>query len=30
LVRPRGEGAAALDALILTPDAVAHDDEPTP
>jgi hypothetical protein len=30
LVRPRGEGAAALDALILTPDTVSHDDEPTP
>ena len=30
LVRPRGEGAAALDALILTPETVSGDDEPTP
>jgi acyl-CoA synthetase (NDP forming) len=30
LVRPKGEGAAALDALILTPQTVASDDEPTP
>ena len=30
LVRPRGEGAAALDALILTPQTVAGDDEVTP
>jgi acyl-CoA synthetase (NDP forming) len=30
LVRAKGEGTAALDALILTPDTVPHDDEPTP
>jgi acetate---CoA ligase (ADP-forming) len=30
LVRPKGEGAAALDALILTAETVPHDDEPTP
>jgi acyl-CoA synthetase (NDP forming) len=30
LVRPKGQGAVALDALILTPDTVASDDEPTP
>lgn len=30
LVRPKGEGAAALDALILTPETVAEDDEPAP
>jgi acetate---CoA ligase (ADP-forming) len=30
LVRPRGEGAAALDALILTPEAVAGDAVPSP
>jgi acetate---CoA ligase (ADP-forming) len=30
LVRPKGQGAAALDALILTPETVPHDDEPVP
>src|SRR5437764_5295593 len=30
LVRPKGQGAAALDALILTPSAVANDDEVAP
>ncbi len=30
LVRPKGEGAAALDALILTPEAVPEDDEVAP
>jgi acetate---CoA ligase (ADP-forming) len=30
LVRPQGQGAAALDALILTPAAVASDDEVAP
>ncbi len=30
LVRPKGEGAAALDALILTPEAVPADDEVAP
>ena len=30
LVRPKGQGAAALDALILTPDAVPGDDEVAP
>ena len=30
LVRPRGQGAAALDALILTPDTVPGDDEVAP
>jgi hypothetical protein len=30
LVRPRGQGAAALDALILTPAAAPADDEVAP
>jgi hypothetical protein len=30
LVRPKGQGAAALDALILTREAVPGDDEPAP
>ena len=30
LVRPKGEGAAALDALILTPDTIPGGDEATP
>ncbi|HEX3953856.1 MAG TPA: acetate--CoA ligase family protein [Stellaceae bacterium] len=30
LVRAKGQGAAALDALILTAETVPHDDEPTP
>jgi acetate---CoA ligase (ADP-forming) len=30
LVRAKGQGAAALDALILTNDTVPHDDEPAP
>jgi acetate---CoA ligase (ADP-forming) len=30
LVRPKGQGAAALDALILTPSAAANDDEVAP
>ena len=30
LVRPQGEGAAALDALILTSETVPTDDEPAP
>jgi len=30
LVRPKGQGAAALDALILTPSAAGNDDEVAP
>jgi acyl-CoA synthetase (NDP forming) len=30
LVRPKGQGAAALDALILTPEAISADDEVAP
>jgi hypothetical protein len=29
-VRPKGQGAAALDALILTPSAAGNDDEVAP